>query len=103
LVHGRYAVRAAAAARPSYAAAVPTRVSLQRYGPRERNTLDVYTPAAAAAEPRPLVLFVHGGVWVTVRGDARWVALRAHWVTLRARWVTAESSRGDAKSSLGDG
>ena len=72
-----YALRAAAAAKPNYAAAVPTRVRLHRYGPRERNTLDVYTPcssssssSSAAAAPRPLVLFVHGGVWVTVRPTA---------------------------------
>ena len=51
----------------------------QRYGPRPRNVLDVYRPRetkqgvaepgrgemAEAEGPRPVVLFVHGGVWAS--------------------------------------
>lgn len=33
----------------------------QRYGPHERNLLDVYAPASA--QGAPTVLFVHGGSW----------------------------------------
>ena len=35
-----------------------------RYGPRERNRLDLYLPDGDAdARARPLVLFIHGGRW----------------------------------------
>lgn len=39
-----------------------------RYGPDERNRLDVFSPVEAGAS-RPVVLFVHGGAYV--RGDKR--------------------------------
>lgn len=38
-----------------------------RYGPDERNRLDVFTPVATAKGPRPVVGFVHGGGFV--QGD----------------------------------
>ncbi len=38
-----------------------------RYGPDERNRLDVFRPAATAKEPRPVVGFIHGGGFV--QGD----------------------------------
>lgn len=41
-------------------AALPHAADL-RYGPHERNRLDVY-PAAAAA-PAPVLVFIHGGYW----------------------------------------
>jgi acetyl esterase/lipase len=33
------------------------------YGPDPQQRLDVYVPQSAAAEPRPLVVFWHGGRW----------------------------------------
>jgi acetyl esterase/lipase len=33
------------------------------YGPDRRHRLDVYVPAQLSAEPRPLVVFWHGGRW----------------------------------------
>jgi acetyl esterase/lipase len=33
------------------------------YGPERQHRLDVYVPLGAAAEPRPVVLFWHGGRW----------------------------------------
>ncbi|MEI6458844.1 MAG: alpha/beta hydrolase [Pseudomonadota bacterium] len=33
------------------------------YGPLPRQRLDLYGPAIAAAQPRPVVVFVHGGSW----------------------------------------
>jgi acetyl esterase/lipase len=35
-----------------------------RYGPHERHRLDVFTGADADGEPRPVVVFVHGGNFV---------------------------------------
>ncbi|MCJ0764911.1 alpha/beta hydrolase [Variovorax terrae] len=35
-----------------------------RYGPAERNLLDVFQPTEAAAAPRPVLIFVHGGGFV---------------------------------------
>jgi triacylglycerol lipase len=32
-----------------------------RYGPADRNRLDVFEPARADAKPRPVLVFVHGG------------------------------------------
>lgn len=32
-----------------------------KYGPAERNLLDIFTPASADSAPRPVLLFVHGG------------------------------------------
>lgn len=40
-----------------------------RYGHAERNLLDVFTPAAASPQPRPVLVFVHGGAFL--RGDRR--------------------------------
>lgn len=39
------------------------------YGPHPRQVLDVYHPDEAAAEPRPALIFVHGGAFV--KGDRR--------------------------------
>lgn len=36
----------------------------ERYGPHERNRLDVFVPVAPAKGPRPVVGFVHGGGFV---------------------------------------
>jgi predicted esterase len=47
-------------------------VNVQRdvkYGDNERHLLDVFTPQAASATPRPVFVFVHGGGFV--RGDRR--------------------------------
>src|SRR5438132_14017366 len=41
-----------------------------KYGPAERNLLDVFMPATNAAA-RPVLIFVHGGAFV--RGDKRGV------------------------------
>jgi acetyl esterase/lipase len=44
-----------------------TGVTVQRdvpYGPSERNRLDVFVPESAGAEPRPVLVFVHGGAFV---------------------------------------
>src|SRR5215469_675055 len=41
-----------------------------KYGPAERNLLDVFTPEAASPA-RPVLIFVHGGGFV--RGDKRGV------------------------------
>lgn len=35
-----------------------------RYGPAERNRLDVFTPETASGGPRPVLVFVHGGGFV---------------------------------------
>jgi triacylglycerol lipase len=40
-----------------------------KYGPDERNLLDVFTPEAPSATPRPVLIFIHGGGFV--RGDRR--------------------------------
>jgi acetyl esterase/lipase len=40
-----------------------------KYGTHERHLLDVFVPATAAASPRPVLVFVHGGGFV--RGDRR--------------------------------
>ena len=37
------------------------------YGPDARHRMDIFYPAEAAAEPRPVIVFVHGGGFV--RGD----------------------------------
>lgn len=34
------------------------------YGPAERNLLDLFSPDQAAAQPRPVLIFVHGGAFV---------------------------------------
>jgi acetyl esterase/lipase len=34
-----------------------------RYGPGPRHQLDIYTPTAPPAEPRPVVVFFYGGGW----------------------------------------
>lgn len=52
--------------REPYAGLVVTRDA--RYGPDERNRLDVFAPADRA-ERRPVVLFVHGGAYIG--GDKR--------------------------------
>jgi triacylglycerol lipase len=39
-----------------------------KYGPADRNLLDVFTPESASS-PRPVLIFVHGGA--LVRGDRR--------------------------------
>jgi triacylglycerol lipase len=41
----------------------------QRYGADARNRLDVFTPTAGSAAPRPVLVFVHGGAFVA--GDKR--------------------------------
>lgn len=35
-----------------------------RYGPADRNLLDVFVPTEASAQPRPVLIFVHGGGFV---------------------------------------
>ncbi len=40
------------------------------YGPESRQQLDVYVPDAPAAEPRTVVVFIHGGSWETGSKDA---------------------------------
>jgi len=35
------------------------------YGPAERNLLDVFSSDQAATQPRPVLIFVHGGAFVT--------------------------------------
>lgn len=35
------------------------------YGPEPRQRLDVYTPETPSADPRPVIVFVHGGSWQT--------------------------------------
>jgi len=35
------------------------------YGPESRQQLDVYVPDAPAAEPRTVIVFIHGGSWET--------------------------------------
>ena len=37
----------------------------EKYGPDERNRLDVYTPVARPKEPAPILVFVHGGGFTT--------------------------------------
>lgn len=42
-------------------------VSVERdiaYGPDERNLLDVFMPSGEAGQPRPVLVFVHGGAFV---------------------------------------
>ena len=34
-----------------------------RYGPGPKQTLDLYRPLNAAAQPAPLAIFIHGGYW----------------------------------------
>lgn len=36
----------------------------ERYGPAERNRLDVFEPASRESAPRPVLLFVHGGGFI---------------------------------------
>jgi acetyl esterase/lipase len=40
-----------------------------KYGPAERNLLDVFVPAIASSAPRPVLIFVHGGAFIG--GDKR--------------------------------
>ena len=40
------------------------------YGPESRQQLDVYVPDAPAAEPRTVIVFIHGGSWETGSKDA---------------------------------
>ncbi|KAJ5580012.1 uncharacterized protein N7459_005997 [Penicillium hispanicum] len=42
----------------------------QRYGPAQRNLLDVYIPTADSQKDRPVLLFVHGGGFFS--GDKGW-------------------------------
>ncbi len=35
------------------------------YGPESRQELDLYVPQAPATEPRPVIVFIHGGSWAT--------------------------------------
>jgi triacylglycerol lipase len=44
-----------------------TRTNDVKYGPDERNRLDVYEPAARPAQPMAVLVFIHGGGFV--RGD----------------------------------
>lgn len=39
------------------------RVTDLSYGPHERHRLDIYTPGDARNDPRPVVIFFHGGDW----------------------------------------
>lgn len=36
----------------------------QRYGPADRNRLDVFEPASGGSAPRPVLVFVHGGGFI---------------------------------------
>jgi acetyl esterase/lipase len=47
------------------------------YGPGERRRLDVYAPRAAAARPRPVILFIYGGSWDSGRRQGYAFAARA--------------------------
>jgi hypothetical protein len=40
-----------------------------RYGPHERNVLDLYLAKPDVDRPRPLVLWIHGGAWIV--GDKK--------------------------------
>jgi triacylglycerol lipase len=40
-----------------------------KYGQHDRNLLDVFEPEGAAAAPRPVLIFIHGGGFM--RGDRR--------------------------------
>jgi acetyl esterase/lipase len=40
-----------------------------KYGPAERNLLDVFTPESASGPPRPVLIFIHGGA--LIRGNKR--------------------------------
>jgi len=40
-----------------------------KYGPAERNRLDLFTPATATAAKRPVLIFIHGGAFIG--GDKR--------------------------------
>ena len=39
------------------------------YGPEPRQKLDVYVPEAPSAEPRTVIVFIHGGSWETGSKD----------------------------------
>ena len=39
------------------------------YGPEPRQKLDVYVPDAPSAEPRTVIVFIHGGSWETGSKD----------------------------------
>lgn len=41
-----------------------------RYGPAERNVLDVFVPVKVSQTEKPVLLFVHGGGFFS--GDKRW-------------------------------
>lgn len=41
-----------------------------KYGPHERNRIDVYSPASGDASGRPVVLYIHGGGLVGGDNDA---------------------------------
>jgi acetyl esterase/lipase len=60
-----FAVTAAQAAAPPAARPVVREILDVRYFPgTERQTLDIFAPAATESERLPVVLFVHGGTWI---------------------------------------
>lgn len=56
-----------------------------KYGPYERNTLDIYKPAKESDSPRPVMLQIHGGGWVLGQGDKQGLPLRNKLV--EAGWI----------------
>jgi acetyl esterase/lipase len=56
---------------------LPDGVKLERnleYGPHERNKLDLYLPAGD--EPKPLIIWIHGGAWLAGSKDGNNPAMR---------------------------
>ena len=59
---------------------VPAGVNLRRdlpYDTHPRQQLDLYLPIGRPAQPRPVIVFIHGGSWLTgSKADGRRLALR---------------------------
>jgi acetyl esterase/lipase len=69
----------------------------QRYGEHERHTLDVYQPAAGAAELRPVLVCVHGGGFIrgdkSAKANAGWCFARQGLLTVVPNYRLAPQSR----------
>jgi acetyl esterase/lipase len=76
-----------ALAGPAGADALPSHADI-RYGPRERNVMDIYLPAQSGTAP-PVVLFIHGGRWF--RNDKTQIHVHARAARLTASGIAVAS------------
>ena len=67
-----------------YCSAIET-VSNISYGPYERNTLELSKPCHSTKKPKPVMLQIHGGGWITGYGEHQGLPLRNKLV--EAGWI----------------